>query len=200
MSRRAASEAVVEAGWRFNLGGFETWGAGTGDQRGVGIATIAGQPLAMPGSASISGRTAYGCGSRTRRPAGETTGGRRGSGDYRPTAASTATTPARDPGRTSMARTGPRHSRRRPHQALLAPSWTMSTALTATWSTRGPRAVGGSKAMDHPRPQRNRIHFDITVPARAGADAHRRQPGHGWPPAEHRICALLLGARRPRGQ
>ncbi len=54
--------------------------------------------------------------------------------------------------------------------------------------------------MDAPRPQRNRIHLDLTVPhdeaeRRVAAGAQRR-----WRSRRRLPCTRLLGARRRRGQ
>ena len=54
--------------------------------------------------------------------------------------------------------------------------------------------------MDAPRPQRNRIHFDVSVPH---DEAHQRIDGHGGGGRHARLRrggAGLLGAGRPRGQ
>ena len=54
--------------------------------------------------------------------------------------------------------------------------------------------------MDAPRPQRNRIHIDVTVPARRRRTAHRRGARGRRHAGLGRGGARVLGARRSRGQ
>ena len=54
--------------------------------------------------------------------------------------------------------------------------------------------------MDAPRPQRNRIHIDVDVPARDGQRSDRRRARRGRHAAQRSGGAGFLGAGRPRGQ
>ena len=65
-----------------------------------------------------------------------------------------------------------------------------------------PNGIGPSvwfQQMDSPRPQRNRIHFDVVVPHDV-ADAGGRDTGCRGTPGQRRPSPRVLGTGRPRGQ
>ncbi|GAA1762443.1 VOC family protein [Nostocoides vanveenii] len=168
MARRAASEAVVEAGWQFILGGFETWVPAQGISEAIGIATIAGP--AAPGDAGL-GIDIRPDGIRLRIQDPATGWVEQPEVD----AAQAITARLREHGYHPGGQ-GPGPHVQRLELALdtldedrIKPFW--RAVLDYVDGPDGdlvdPRDHGPSvwfQAMDHPRPQRNRIHFDITVP------------------------------------
>lgn len=178
MGRRAASEAVAGAGWQFILGGFETWVPAPGISEAIGIATAAGPAAPADAGLEIDIRSA---GVRLRLQDRTT-----GWVDQTQVEAATAISGRLREHGWEPGGEGPGPHVQRLELAIdtvdedaIRPFW--RAALDYVDGPDGdlidPRDHGPSlwfQAMDHPRPQRNRVHFDMTVPheqAQARIDA-----------------------------
>lgn len=166
LGRQAASQAAAEAGWQFVLGAFETWVPAAGLGEAVGIANVAA-PVAADLDLRLDLRDT-GVGLRLIDSSA-------GWVDQRHIdAARTITERLRDHG-WEVASAGTRPVQRLElaidtlDEEGIRPFWqaALDYEVDSDGSLFDPRGQGPLvwfQTMDAPRPQRNRIHFDLTVP------------------------------------